>query len=150
MNFGILVKRRELDIVAVAIESDPKQDPGMVVFYAADDFSKLGEVRVGALPDKVTFNEDGTKVITANEGEPSGDYLNDPEGSVSIVTIDKDNLSNSSVATADFNAFDASPPAGLRIFGRSKKGDGDKADDFATTLSQDMEPEYVSVSGNNA
>ena len=138
------------DIVAVAVESDPKQDPGMVVFYAADDFSKLGEVTVGALPDMVTFNEDGTKVITANEGEPSGDYLNDPEGSVSIVTIDKDNLSNSSVATADFNAFDASPPAGVRIFGRSKKGDGDKADDFATTLSQDMEPEYVAVSGNNA
>lgn len=138
------------DIVAVAVEADPKQDPGKVEFYSAVDFSKLGEVTVGALPDMVTFNEDGTKVLTANEGEPSGDYLTDPEGSVSIITLNTSNLSSSTVATANFNAFDANPPAGVRIFGRSAMGEGDKADGTAVTLSQDIEPEYITVSGNTA
>lgn len=138
------------DIVAVAIEADPKQNPGKVEFYSAADFSKLGEVTVGALPDMVTFNEDGTKVLIANEGEPSGDYLTDPEGTVSIITLNTSNISASSVATANFNAFDNAIPAGVRVFGRSAAGEGDKADGFATTLSQDIEPEYITVKGNKA
>lgn len=138
------------DIVAVAVEASPKQNPGKVEFYSAVDFSKLGEVTVGALPDMVTFNEDGTKVLTANEGEPSGDYLNDPEGSVSIITLNKSNLSNSTVATAGFTAFNTNIPAGIRVFGRSAMGEGDKADGFATTLAMDIEPEYITIKGNKA
>ncbi len=138
------------DIVAVAVEVDPKQNPGKVEFYSADDFSKLGEVTVGALPDMVTFNEDGTKVLTANEGEPSGDYLTDPEGSVSIITLNTSDLSASTVATADFKAFNTNIPAGVRVFGRSTAGEGDAADGFATTLAQDIEPEYITISGNLA
>jgi 2',3'-cyclic-nucleotide 2'-phosphodiesterase/3'-nucleotidase/5'-nucleotidase len=138
------------DIVAVAVEADPKQNPGKVEFYSAVDFSKTGEVTVGALPDMVTFNEDGTKVLTANEGEPSGDYLTDPEGSVSIVTLNTSNLSNSTVATADFTSFNSNIPAGVRVFGRSASGEGDAADGFATTLAQDIEPEYITVKGNKA
>jgi 2',3'-cyclic-nucleotide 2'-phosphodiesterase/3'-nucleotidase/5'-nucleotidase len=138
------------DIVAVAVEADPKQDPGKVEFYSAADFTKLGEVTVGALPDMVTFNEDGTKVLTANEGEPSDDYLTDPEGSVSIVTLNTSDLSASTVATADFTSFNSNVPAGVRVFGRSAAGEGDKADGFSTTLAQDIEPEYITVKGNKA
>lgn len=138
------------DIVAVAVEADPKQNPGKVEFYSAADFSKLGEVTVGALPDMVTFNEDGTKVLTANEGEPSGDYLTDPEGSISIVTLNTSNLSSSTVETADFKSFNANPPAGIRLFGRSAMGEGDKADGTPVTLAQDMEPEYITIEGNTA
>ncbi|MBR9860793.1 T9SS type A sorting domain-containing protein [bacterium] len=138
------------DIVAVAVEADPKQDPGRVEFYSAADFSKLGEVTVGALPDMVTFNEDGTKVLTANEGEPSGDYLNDPEGSISIITLNTGNLSSSTVETADFTSFNANPPSGIRLFGRSSMGEGDKADDTPVTLAQDIEPEYITIKGTTA
>lgn len=138
------------NIVAVAVEADNKQDPGKVEFFSATDFSKLGEVTVGALPDMVTFNADGTKVLTANEGEPSDDYTVDPEGSISIITINNGNLSNSTVETADFTSFNSNIPAGVRVFGRSAKGEGDKADGFATTLAQDMEPEYITVQGNTA
>lgn len=138
------------DLVAVAVESNPKQNPGKVEFYSAVDFTKKGEVTVGALPDMVTFNEDGTKVLTANEGEPSGDYQNDPEGSVSVITLNMTNLSASTVATADFKAFNSNIPAGVRVFGRSAKGEGDAADGFATTLAQDIEPEYITVKGGKA
>ena len=138
------------DIVAVAVESKPKQDPGKVEFYSADDFSKTGEVTVGSLPDMVTFNEDGTKVLTANEGEPSGDYLTDPEGSISIITLNKSNLSSSTVATAGFSSYNSNIPDGVRVFGRSSAGEGDAADDYATTLAQDIEPEYITVKGNKA
>ncbi len=138
------------DIVAVAVESDPKQDPGKVEFYSAIDFSKLGEVTVGALPDMITFNEDGSKVLTANEGEPSGDYLTDPEGSISIVTLKDGDLSNSTVTTADFKSFNTNPPAGVRIFGRSAMGEGDKADGNLSTFAQDIEPEYITIEGNTA
>lgn len=138
------------DIVAVAVEADPKQDPGKVEFFDADNFSKLGEVTVGALPDMVIFNEDGTKVLTANEGEPSDDYLTDPEGSISIITLKSGNISSSTVTTADFTAFNSNVPAGVRIFGRSVAGEGDKADGHPTTVAQDMEPEYITIQGNTA
>src|SRR5688572_4322384 len=49
-------------IVAVAIQADPKTDPGSVVFYDAATLDKLGEVGVGALPDMVTFTPDGARV----------------------------------------------------------------------------------------
>jgi 2',3'-cyclic-nucleotide 2'-phosphodiesterase/3'-nucleotidase/5'-nucleotidase len=136
------------DLVAVAVEDDVKTDPGRVEFFSAVDFAKLGEVTVGALPDMITFNEDGTKVLTANEGEPSNDYLTDPEGSISVVTIDASNYSASTVATADFKTVTI--PAGVRIFGRSSIGEGDAADGTTTTAAQDMEPEYITVSGNTA
>ena len=69
------------DLVAVAIEAEVKQDNGKVVFYNTTDLNKVGEVTVGALPDMVTFTRDGKALLVANEGEPSDDYQNDPEGS---------------------------------------------------------------------
>jgi hypothetical protein len=73
-------------IVAVAIESDPPQDPGFVAFYTTDG-QLLNSVMVGALPDMLTFTPDGTKVLVANEGEPASDFSRDPDGSVSIIDI---------------------------------------------------------------
>ncbi len=98
-------------VVAVAIQSDPKTDPGHVAFY--DTNGKLIKaVKVGALPDMITFTPDGNSVLTANEGEPSGygeGYV-DPEGSVSIVPVPRNSkewkqLSDRDVRTVSFKKF---------------------------------------------
>lgn len=75
------------NLVAVAIEAVVKQGNGKVVFYNTTDLNKVGEVTVGALPDMITFTRDGKALLVANEGEPSDDYTNDPEGSVSIIDL---------------------------------------------------------------
>ena len=121
-------------IVAVAIEADTKQDPGYVAFYQTDG-TFLSAVQVGALPDMLTFTPDASAVIVANEGEPSGDYQTDPEGSVSIIDVSGGAamLMDANVSTADFTAFNAMPPADVRIFGPG------------ATVAQDLEPEYIAV-----
>ena len=122
-------------IVAVAVEASPKTDPGSVAFYNADG-RLLKFLKVGALPDMITFSPDGKKVLTANEGEPSDDYKIDPEGSISIIDISKgvEALTQADVKTADFRAFTKENlPAGVRAFGPG------------ASVAQDMEPEYITL-----
>ncbi|HEA51916.1 hypothetical protein LCGC14_0590310 [marine sediment metagenome] len=127
-------------LVAVAIEATVKQDNGKVVFYNTTDLNKVGEVTVGALPDMVTFTRDGKALLVANEGEPSGDYGNDPEGSVSIIDLSS-GAGAATVTTADFTTFNAQRAdlmaKGVRVFGPG------------STLAQDLEPEYIAVSLDN-
>lgn len=127
--------------IAVAVASDPKTEPGRVVI-----FSGLGRVRavvrVGALPDMLTFTPDGSHIVVANEGEPSGYGPGhvDPPGSISLINVDRAlrRLPNA-VVTVGFAAFDAGRarhgelPDGVRLFGPG------------ATVSQDLEPEYVAV-----
>lgn len=123
-------------IVAVAIEAENKTDPGSVVFYSAATLAKLGEVAVGALPDMVTFTPDGLRVLVANEGEPNDDYSTDPEGSISIVTVNGGTAPTA--VTAGFIEFNDDAAAlrasGVRIFGPG------------ASVAQDLEPEYIAVS----
>jgi 2',3'-cyclic-nucleotide 2'-phosphodiesterase / 3'-nucleotidase / 5'-nucleotidase len=122
-------------IVAVAVEARNRQQPGSVMFMNANG-RILSGVTVGAVPDMLTFTPDGTKVLVANEGEPSTNYANDPEGSISIIDISSgvDVLPQSSVRTADFKAFNNAVPGGVRVFGPG------------ATAAQDFEPEYIAVS----
>jgi hypothetical protein len=126
--------------LAVAIAADPAQDPGYVAFYQASDGTFLAAVQVGALPDMVIFTPDGSRVLVANEGEPSGDYATDPEGTVSIIDVSggASTVTDASVTTVDFNAFDGAAPDGVRVFGPG------------ATVSQDLEPEYIAVSADGA
>src|SRR3990167_94102 len=71
-------------LVAAAVENAIKTDPGKVVLMNVDGQGQ-GAVDVGALPDMLTFTADGRHILVANEGEPSDDYQQDPEGSVSII-----------------------------------------------------------------
>lgn len=120
--------------IAVAVEANVKQDPGVVVLFDTNG-NFLSQVTVGALPDMITLTPDGTALITANEGEPSDDYLNDPVGSVSIIdlSVGYGNLTNADVTTIGFENFILEDYPGLRVFGPG------------ATLAQDMEPEYVTV-----
>ncbi|WP_224410792.1 choice-of-anchor I family protein [Oscillatoria salina] len=126
-------------IVAVAVEAEDKTEPGTVVFLDTDG-NFLNSVTVGALPDMLTFDPTGTRVLVANEGEPNDDYSIDPEGSVSIIDISGgvENLTQANVITADFGDFNDQKQAliekGVRIFGPD------------ATVAQDLEPEYIAVS----
>lgn len=121
-------------LLAAAIESDPKTDPGKVVIWNTTDLSVKGIVTVGSLPDMVTFSNNGRFLISANEGEPNEDYTVDPKGTISIIR-----LPGLSVSTLDFSAFrsqaDYLKSKGFRTPGPS-----------GTTLEQEVEPEYVAVS----
>jgi len=123
-------------VVAVAIEGPAKTSPGTVAFYDAATLSLISSVTVGALPDMITFDEEGRRVLVANEGEPNDAYTVDPEGSISI--IDVTDISAPRVTTAGFAAYngqaDALRAKGVRIYGPN------------ASVAQDLEPEYITVS----
>ena len=125
------------DLMALAIEADTKTDPGIVAFYDATNLGYLGQVTVGALPDMVTFTPDGTKVLVANEGEPSDDYLQDPPGSVSVIDLIA-GVAGATVEEAGFTAFNGEIDA-LRAMGVRISGPG-------ATVAEDLEPEYITIS----
>ncbi len=124
-------------LVAVAIEADTKQDPGVVGFYDSSNCMLIKSIVAGALPDMVTFSPNGKFAVAANEGEPSDDYTNDPEGSITIIK-----LTDWSVKHAGFTEFNSKEmqlkEKGVRIFGPG------------ATVAQDLEPEYITILGNTA
>ncbi len=121
------------DMIIAAVEKDDKQANGVLVMMDADGNAK-GTVEVGALPDMVAVSPDGKYAVVANEGEPNDDYTNDPEGTVSIVT-----LADKSVRTVRFTGLDAD------AFGPSAHFPSPEG----TTVAQDLEPEYVAISGDS-
>ncbi|MEW8375628.1 MAG: choice-of-anchor I family protein [Candidatus Thiodiazotropha sp.] len=127
-------------LVAVAIEAEDKQAPGVVAFYDAVDLNLIDTVPVGSLPDMVIFTHNGKHLLVANEGEPNDDYTVDPEGSISIIDL-KHGVSHAKVRTADFTRFNAEADElkaqGIRIFGPN------------ASVAQDLEPEYITVSKNS-
>ncbi len=93
--------------LAAAIEGFVKQDPGTVVIFSSEG-SFVNQVSVGVLPDMIGIDHSHTKLATANEGEPSDDYTNDPEGSISIIDIagGVGNLTQDQVVTIDFQLYE--------------------------------------------
>ena len=129
-------------LLAVAVPANPRTDPGRIAFYdAAGVF--LGSVVAGALPDMVTWNRSGTRVLAANEGEPDGA---DPDGTVTIVDVPIEGDASARVAAAtvtqvgftDFNGSeDDLRLDGIRIFpGKS--------------AAQDFEPEYIALAADDS
>ena len=130
-------------IVAAAMENIVPELPGKIVFFDING-NFISQVNAGAMPDMITFNNAGTSVLTANEGQPRTDYVVDPEGSVTIVDISGGvaGLTQANVSTAGFNAFNGVKlllkTAGVRIFGSNNP-----------TVAQDMEPEYITISDDD-
>lgn len=119
--------------VAVAVESAAsKQDNGSIVVYNSETQLLENSYPAGPLPDMVTFSPDGKYIVAANEGEPNDDYTIDPEGSITIIDTDTDE-----VAMATFTAFNGQDINGLRIFGKN------------ASVAQDVEPEYVAISDDS-
>ncbi|MDB4727997.1 T9SS type A sorting domain-containing protein, partial [Saprospiraceae bacterium] len=77
---------------------------------------------------------DGTKILIANEGEPSDDYTIDPEGSVTIIDISSGVMSavTTHITFESFNdQYDALKEEGVRLFGPN------------ASVAQDLEPEFI-------
>lgn len=129
-------------VIAVAVEGAEVDTPGQIVFMDVDG-NFLANFEAGVLPDMVTFSPDGQYVVSANEGEPSGDYSIDPDGSVTIIDL-SGGLENAVVTQVGFTDFNADGvramelPEDVRIFGPN------------ATVAQDLEPEYVAISGTQA
>lgn len=135
-------------VVAAAVKAaDDTANGTVVVFSTAGVF--VAAYEVGNLPDSIAFTPDGRYIVVANEAEPicttdgAGDdiLLVDPQGSISVIDTDDTDIANA-VATADFARFDGTEDAlraaGVRIFFPG------------STASQDIEPEYVSISPDGA
>ena len=128
---------------AIQNSSTLAQEFGVVAFYNSATAAYISQVTVGYLPDMIIFSPDGTKILTANEGEPNSYGLGtsfDPEGSVSIIDI-SGGVGAATVTNAGFTSFNpqkvALQAAGVRIYGPG-----------ATTVAQDVEPEYIAFSGD--
>jgi 2',3'-cyclic-nucleotide 2'-phosphodiesterase (5'-nucleotidase family) len=129
--------------VVVAVEADPKTDPGSLVLFRHDG-TFVDQVPTGALPDMVTLASEDRLALVANEGEPSDDYSVDPPGSITIVDLAAIGareqrggaLRMQVVRTIDFTWYDQPGrlPDGVRVFGPG------------ALPSQDLEPEYITVS----
>jgi DNA-binding beta-propeller fold protein YncE len=119
--------------LAAAIEAVDKQASGKVVVFNTTDLAEVKVIPVGSLPDMITYSPDGKYILTANEGEPSGDYTNDPSGTVSVITT-----ADYSVVNIDFSSLSSQLPTltvgGFRVFG------------IGNNFVKDIEPEYVAVS----
>lgn len=124
-------------VIAAAISSTPKQEPGLVVFLSPEG-EVLKTVHVGPEPDMITISPDGHWLITANEGEATKDYTRNPEGSVSLIDLTDgvEAVTDASIVHIDFTAYNdkSKLPSGVRVFGKN------------ATPAQDFEPEYIAVS----
>lgn len=130
-------------VVAAAVENINPQLNGSVVFFDQNGVFQ-NQVSVGAMPDMITFNQNNTKLLTANEGEPNATYSVDPEGSVSVIDISGGiaALTQANVATIPLTQFNGQEVAlraqGIRIFTSS------------ASVAQDLEPEYIAISSDNS
>ena len=143
------------DLMAVAVPADVKTDNGYVLFYNGLDTSApvfLDSVVVGALPDMVTFTPDGGKVLVANEGEPSDDYTIDPEGSISVINILASGEPEETATSVSFTGFNGSQDdlVAQGMMFPNPSGRTIKGVDIATTVAQDLEPEYITATNDVA
>lgn len=129
-------------------------DPGTAVFFDIRTGTVVGTAPTGVLPDAVTWSDDGTTVVVANEGEPrcvtgpertpttDPTLAENPEGSITTIRVEK-NGRRLTATQIGFGAYDddlaALQAAGVRV--GTWPG---------STVAQDLEPEYPTIVGRTA
>ncbi len=121
--------------VAVAVDSGEADVRGSVVILEKDGDLKA-VVEAGFLPDMLTYDSRGQRIVVANEGEPNGAYTIDPEGSVTVIERRGWRRFNASEIT--LGGIEAADLNGARITGPE-----------GTTIAQDLEPEYIAIDPND-
>ncbi len=129
-------------LIATALQDADYDEEGRIALFSSDSDGSIELLKVyeaGIQPDMVTFSPDGRYVLTADEGEPREGYgEDDPEGSVTVVSLDDD-----IVSVIGFEAFD-NPLA------RKALADKGIIMQKGTVPSEDFEPEYIAVGNNKA
>lgn len=133
----------KLGLVAVALQDASYDKTGYVAIL-----NTKGELLVmlpaGNQPDMVTFTPDGSMILTANEGEPRegiGNGITDPAGSVTIITLNKEDVKKSTSKTVGFNDFDSKRDELVKDGVILTKG---------AAPSVDLEPEYIACTNDKA
>jgi len=111
---------------------------GVVRFYRVEQDGSLRflkDVPVGYLPDALQFTEDGSKLVIANEGEPTLNYTIDRPGSIGILSIDR-TPGQVEYEYTDLRFDDVPLPQGFRLSGP-----------LGTTKANDIEPENITIKG---
>ena len=126
-------------ILAAAFQGPGKSAPGLVALLDRDGRLKGPPVLVGPQPSAIRFTRDRRKLLVAGRGEASGDYSEDPEGSLSIIdTCNRDVCKTPKVDTVRFGRFNDRKQElinlGVRIYGPG------------ASVAQDLEPELIAVS----
>jgi 2',3'-cyclic-nucleotide 2'-phosphodiesterase (5'-nucleotidase family) len=99
---------------------------------------------VGAVPDMLVFTPDGSTILAAIEGEPAPGYTIDPAGGLALINA------TTGVATFfGFSDFDAQAAA-LRSQGVKLTYGLPGTPNAQALPSLDLEPEYITISGNRA
>lgn len=133
---------------ALVIPNNNTTSRGELVLFDTSTGAIINRVTAGFNPDMVTFTPDGASILIANEGEASTSGSADPDGGLGIFNIAGKALGDlSSLTNADMQDYNFAPAlldnpsdlAGLRI---------DPKNEF--NIGIDLEPEYISVSGNKA
>ena len=129
--------------LAVSMQDEDYTKSGRVLLFNCNADGTLrcvGVAATGVQPDMVTFSADGSKILTADEGEPRQGYSAagavDPKGSVTVIDV-----STLGSRVVDFAEFDARRAELVESGVVLKKG---------TAPSVDLEPEYIAVSGQKA
>ena len=138
---GITSVAVKAGLIAVASPNNNEQLPGSVVFFDPQG-NYISQVTVGSLPDMLVFSPDGNRLLVANEGQPNTDFSVDPEGSVSIINTSSNSITQADVTTVDFTAFNAQEATLVAAGVRKGSTIG--------TLSQNLEPEYITVADDNS
>ena len=130
--------------LAVAIQAEDYTADGRVAVFNCKEDGTLElkySSKTGVQPDMVTYTPDGSKLITANEGEPRlgyGDGIVDPMGTVTVVNAETGESKN-----ADFTVFDSEEV-------RKSLADKGVVIKKDTAPSVDFEPEYVATTDKTA
>lgn len=128
------------NVIAASVQAEGYNDYGYAVFLTAEG-DLLSAVKVEAQPDNITISPDGTKALTANEGEPRegyGDKQIDPQGSISLIELSK-GFEKLKAETINFKQFDTNEK-------RSELVESQVILKKETKPSVDLEPEYITVS----
>ncbi len=138
----------EEDVIAIAVQHAAFNEAGKVLVYDYEG-ALLDSYEVGYQPDALLFNQSGSLIFVANEGEPREGISNeeasvvDPEGSVSVI-----DTKTKQVTTIKFdNKWGLEKDVIIR---NEKEGASVDFEPEYIALNQDETKAYVALQENNA